>query len=71
VSAEVGAGPYKAYLLSPTKPLFSRDYDASGFWGRIEEVDGIGSLWPKIPAILNAADDAPPTPWRVASWRSL
>ena len=33
VPASVGAGNLKAYLGSPTTPLFARSYDSVGFWG--------------------------------------
>jgi hypothetical protein len=42
------------YMSTPTKPLFSRTYDGVGFWGHADEVGGKGSLWAKIPGILNA-----------------
>jgi hypothetical protein len=56
-TAAVGAGPYKEYLSSPGKSLFARSYDATGFWHWIDSLGTVGSLWPKIPAILNAPDD--------------
>ncbi len=45
------------YMSTPTSPLFSRTYDGVGFWGHADEVGGKGSLWTKIPGILNAASD--------------
>jgi hypothetical protein len=48
----------KAYMSTPTKPLFSRTYDAVGFWGHADEAAGRGSLWGNIPGILNARDNA-------------
>ncbi len=57
VSVAVGAGPYKYYLQTPNAPLFSRSYAASGFWARVDEVAGAGSLWANLPAILNAPTD--------------
>ena len=47
---------YRKYLMSPTKHLFTRGYDASGFWGHAEEAGGVDSLWPKIPGILAEPD---------------
>jgi von Willebrand factor type D domain len=55
---KVGVDAYKAYLLTPGKALFSRSYDALGFWGRADESGGAGSLWGKIPAILGQANEA-------------
>jgi hypothetical protein len=48
------------YYGTPGKPLFSRAYDATGFWGHADEVGGKGSLWAKLPTIINAPsnDDA-------------
>ena len=48
------------YYGTAEKPLFSRAYDATGFWGHADEVGGKGSLWAKLPTILNAPsnDDA-------------
>jgi hypothetical protein len=43
------------YVDTPATPLFSRTYDALGFWGHADET--AGSLWPKINAILNAGSD--------------
>ena len=43
-----------SYMRSPTTPLFTRTYAAVGFWGHADEVGGRGSLWAKIPRILNA-----------------
>ncbi len=43
------------YLQNPSRALFSRTYDASGFWGHSD--DTAGSLWPKIREILNAPSD--------------
>jgi hypothetical protein len=44
---------YPKYLTTPSKPLFAREYDAIGFWGRVEEFGGgADSLWAKIPPIF-------------------
>jgi hypothetical protein len=53
-----GAEQYRDYIKQPGKPLFARSYDATGFWGHAEEIDGVGSLWAKFPAIFDAPDDA-------------
>jgi hypothetical protein len=47
---------YPKYLKTPGKPLFEREYDAVGFWGRAEEFGGVDSLWPKIPHIMAEPD---------------
>ena len=54
VPASVGAGNYKPYLRTTNASLLGRSYDGVGFWGYAEQVGGTGSLWAKIPAILNA-----------------
>ena len=51
------AGAYGDYLLSPEKPLFSRSYDADGFWDRTDEVMGVGNLFALMPAILATPND--------------
>jgi hypothetical protein len=53
-----GAEQYRNYVKAPGKALFSRSYDATGFWGHAEQLGGIGSLWAKFPAIFDAGDDA-------------
>jgi hypothetical protein len=55
--SSVSAANYREYLSTPETPLFSRSYDAVGFWGHADEVAGPGSLWAKIPAVLGAPDD--------------
>jgi hypothetical protein len=40
------------YFDTPHQALFTRNYDAEGFWGRIQ--DAAPDLWRKIPAILSA-----------------
>lgn len=56
--ASVGAGPYKAYLGSTTKPLFARSYDATGFWGYLGQLLGVEGLWFDIRASLNEPTSA-------------
>ncbi len=57
-TAAVGAGPYRLYLSTADQPAFSRAYDGTGIWHWFDESRGVGSLWPNVPAILNAPDDA-------------
>jgi hypothetical protein len=45
-------GALGTYLTSTRKPLFSRDYDAVGFWGHVQDVTG--NLWSRVAQILNA-----------------
>jgi hypothetical protein len=52
-----GSFDYRTYLETANAPLFGRAYDAVGFWGRAEELGGFGSLWGKLPKILDAPDD--------------
>jgi hypothetical protein len=40
------------YLISTHKSLFSRDYDAVGFWGHTQDVTG--NLWSHVAQILSA-----------------
>jgi hypothetical protein len=56
-TAAVGAAPYRAYLLGLGTSLLKRTYDATGFWHWADELGGVGSLWPRVPAILAAPDD--------------
>jgi hypothetical protein len=49
---------YGPYLHTIDKPLFGRAYDAAGFWARVDEVGGAGSLWAKLPAILSTTTSA-------------
>jgi VWD domain-containing protein len=53
VSYAEGGGNLTWYFGTPPKPLFSRSYDAVGFWGHLEE--STGDLFPRMPAILRAA----------------
>ncbi len=41
------------YFGTSTATLFSRSYDAVGFWGHLEDVSG--DLWARIPSILRKA----------------
>jgi hypothetical protein len=52
VSWDVGGGNIRWYLDTPRTPLFSRTYDAVGFFGHAESV--LGDLWPWIVRILSA-----------------
>jgi hypothetical protein len=45
------------YLGSPTKPLFSRTYDALGFFGHLFAGQGV-SPWSALPAMLRAGSNA-------------
>jgi uncharacterized delta-60 repeat protein len=56
-TAQLDPDTYDEYLETPGVPLEIRTYDAMGFWHRLDEVDGVGSLWAKIPAILKAPND--------------
>ena len=38
------------YIKTPSTGLFSRKYDAVGFWGHLQDVTG--ALWTRIPKIL-------------------
>lgn len=49
---DVGSGNIRSYLDTPRSPLFSRTYDAVGFFGHAEQV--LGDLWPWIVRILAA-----------------
>ena len=40
------------FYSTPATPLFNRSYDAVGFWGHVQDVDG--DLWQRIPGILKA-----------------
>jgi hypothetical protein len=40
------------YYATPGKPLFTRSYDAVGFWAHVQDVTG--NLWRRIPAIVRA-----------------
>ncbi len=54
VPAPVGDAHYVEYLATTNASVLGRTYDGVGFWGYAEQVGGRGSLWAKIPAILNA-----------------
>ena len=49
------AGFVDDYLNKPRKPLFTRDYDAAGFFGHVEDVTG--NLWKMMPNILTEPTD--------------
>jgi hypothetical protein len=55
VPYQVGGGWLTTYIQTEYLPLFERTYDAVGFWGHVQ--DATGSLWARIPSILNAADN--------------
>ena len=44
------------YFQNPARPLFNRTYDANGFFGHADEVNGPGSLWAKLPSIFALTD---------------
>jgi len=43
------------YFGHPRQPLFDRAYDASGFWGHLQDVTG--DLWTVLPDVIRANDD--------------
>jgi hypothetical protein len=45
-------GALDRYINWSGRPLFTRDYDAEGFWGHVQDVTH--DLWSRIPQILNA-----------------
>ncbi len=49
----ISVGSIEKYFASSTVPLFARSYDAVGFWGHLQDVEG--DLWSRIPSILRAA----------------
>jgi uncharacterized delta-60 repeat protein len=57
VTGRDSLGWLASYMSTPTKPLFSRTYDGIGFWGRADEAGVRGSLWAKIPGILNTGSN--------------
>jgi hypothetical protein len=52
VPSSVGGGKLVDYIASPSKALFTRTYDAVGFWGHVQ--DRLGDLWQRFPQILFA-----------------
>ena len=60
-------GVLKGYFTTPATPLFTRNYDAEGFWGRIQ--DSSPSLWQKIPSILG--ESSPQGQYNAAGGSSL
>lgn len=53
----VGGGSLQQYIESPQTPLFQRIYDAEGFWGHVEDING--DLWKRLPGILINGEDVP------------
>ena len=49
---------YEPYLEAPDQHLFTRAYDAVGFWGWAEQSGGADQLWSRLPAILTDATSA-------------
>ncbi len=43
------------YFGHPRQSLFDRAYDASGFWGHLQDVSG--DLWSVLPNVIRANDD--------------
>lgn len=43
------------YFDHPRQSLFDRAYDASGFWGHVQDVTG--DLWSVLPKVIRANDD--------------
>jgi hypothetical protein len=43
------------YFGHPRQALFDRAYDASGFWGHVQDVTG--DLWGVLPKVIRANDD--------------
>jgi hypothetical protein len=48
-------GSITTYLKTPQTPLFTRAYDAVGFWGHLADVNG--PLWARMAAIITAPGD--------------
>jgi len=51
-SGEEGLKNLTEYYETPKKPLFTRSYDAVGFWAHLQDISG--DLWQRIPDILRA-----------------
>jgi len=60
-------GVLQGYFTSPATPLFTRNYDAEGFWGRIQ--DSNPGLWQRLPAILG--ESSPQGQYNAAGGSSL
>jgi hypothetical protein len=60
-------GVLEGYFTLPATPLFTRNYDAEGFWGRIQ--DSSPGLWQKIPSILG--ESSPQGQYNAAGGSSL
>jgi hypothetical protein len=56
VDFSTGGGNLKTYIQNPTTPLFTRSYDAVGFWGHLN--DEYGNLWRRWTSILLASSSA-------------
>jgi hypothetical protein len=63
VPEALGGGEYREYVKDPATPLFARSYSVSGFCGRADEADGIGSLWGKLPPSSTHPTTRRPTCW--------
>lgn len=44
------------YFQNPTRQLADRTYDANGFFGHADEINGTGSLWGKLASIFALND---------------
>jgi len=55
VSYSIGGRNLTTYVNNPGVSLFSRSYDAVGFWGHVQ--DTFGDLWSRIDSILNAGSN--------------
>jgi hypothetical protein len=51
----VDGGSTTLYIQTPDTQLFTRAYDAVGFWGHVQ--DTFGDLWARLPSIFNAGND--------------
>jgi hypothetical protein len=51
----VGGGNISEYIQTSGTPLFTRSYDAVGFWGHAQDITG--NLWPRMFAILTATSN--------------
>jgi hypothetical protein len=55
VPFSVGGDWLGQYIQTPQTPLFERSYDASGFWGHTQDING--DLWNRLPGILASGKD--------------
>jgi len=51
----IDGGSTTLYIQTPDTQLFTRAYDAVGFWGHVQ--DTFGDLWARLPAIFNAGNN--------------